>query len=189
MKQILLLDNYDSFTYNLVHLVEQFDDVRIVVKRNNEININICDEFDAIMLSPGPGLPKDAGVMMELIDVYHTTKPIFGVCLGMQAIGEYFGAKLVNMPEVQHGVKTEIYADTNSYLFKNIPKIIGVGRYHSWVFEKAYLPYELKEIASDNNYVMALEHSTLSICGVQFHPESIMTNYGKQIIENWLNTI
>lgn len=168
MKRVLLLDNYDSFTYNLVHLVEQFENIEITVERNNSIDINSVALFDAIILSPGPGLPQDAGIMPELIKTYYTNKPIFGVCLGMQALGMFFGAELVNMPIVQHGVRTEIQINSNSRLFKGMPNRVSVGRYHSWAFAKASLPDVLFEIADDGSYAMAFEHTVFSIAGVQF---------------------
>ncbi|MEI7596504.1 MAG: aminodeoxychorismate/anthranilate synthase component II [Bacteroidota bacterium] len=189
MKKILIIDNYDSFTFNLLHLVEQFDDIEATVKRNNAFELDELVDYNGIIFSPGPGLPRDAGKMMDVIDKYHSSIPILGICLGMQAIGEYFGAELVNMAMVQHGVMTKIDILENNYLFTEIPNTIDVGRYHSWAFTCNSLPNTLIETASDGEYTMALRHKTFPIMGVQFHPESIMTNYGYKIIGNWIKLI
>jgi anthranilate synthase component 2 len=187
--KILILDNYDSFTYNLVHYVEQFCD-DLTVKRNDEILLDTVDEFDAIVLSPGPGLPKDAGIMPGLIKRYSSTKKILGVCLGHQAIGEAFGASLKNLNQVHHGISipTNIIVPEDS-LFKAIPTRIETGRYHSWVIDQNTIPSELTVTATDDNgEVMAIRHKQFDVCGVQFHPESLLTPEGLKIIGNWVSS-
>ncbi|MDQ3017257.1 MAG: aminodeoxychorismate/anthranilate synthase component II [Bacteroidota bacterium] len=184
--KILILDNYDSFTYNLLGLIRNEENFEIDVIRNDEITIAEVAAYDQIILSPGPGLPADAGLMCELILQYQHSKPIFGVCLGMQAIGEVFGGRLINLEEPQHGVATEIH-HTKSKLFSSIPSPFAAGRYHSWAVEKNSLPSALLITALDDaGVVMAIEHKTLPIAGVQFHPESILTEYGKKILINFL---
>jgi anthranilate synthase component 2 len=186
--KILVLDNYDSFTYNLVHLLEKCSNAEVDVFKNDAIQISQINEYHKILLSPGPGLPSEAGIMPELIKKYHASKPIFGVCLGMQAIGEFFGAALRNLDEVVHGQKTPIKVLQNNGLFKNCPSTFYVGRYHSWVIDEHTLPDELSITAIDETLnIMAIVHKTLPIGGVQFHPESILSEYGQQIIENWIN--
>lgn len=185
---LLILDNYDSFTYNLVHQVEQFTD-DFEVRRNDEIELAELDRFDSFLLSPGPGLPKDAGVMPDLIKRFSGKKKILGVCLGMQGILEHLGANLVNMPEVLHGRSTQIKIDDHNGLFKDIPNRIKVGRYHSWAVNQ--LPDNLNtdlivSSRDSKNYIMSIESLQKQLYGVQFHPESIMTEYGLNIIENWL---
>ncbi len=186
--KILVLDNYDSFTYNLVHYLEMSIDATIEVHRNDKINLDEVNRFDKIILSPGPGIPSEAGILIELIKKYAATKNILGVCLGQQAIAEAFGASLKNMNTVFHGVATPIKILTDDLLFKNIPKKINVGRYHSWIVDKNNFPEELEIIAiSDDEEIMALKHKTYNVRGVQFHPESILTEYGLQLIKNWVN--
>jgi anthranilate synthase component 2 len=187
--KILLLDNYDSFTFNLVHYVEQFCD-DITVKRNDEITLDEVEAFDAIILSPGPGLPKDAGIMPQLIKRYAPTKKILGVCLGHQAIGEAFGASLKNLNQVHHGVAIPVnIMETDEPLFAGVPSRIDTGRYHSWVIDKDTVPADLEVIATDDDdEVMAIRHNKFNICGVQFHPESLLTPDGLKIIENWVSS-
>lgn len=186
--KVLLIDNFDSFTYNLVHLLEKVDkQVEVVVYKNNQISLNEANLFDKIVLSPGPGLPKDAGNMPLIINHFYKTKSILGVCLGMQAIGEAFGGALINLETVFHGIATPIIANTNTKLFSNCPKTFNVGRYHSWVVSNTQLPEELEVIAKDENgSIMALQHKAYNVCGVQFHPESILSEYGEQLIKNWI---
>ncbi len=187
--KILILDNYDSFTFNLVHYVEQFcNDVTVI--RNDEISLDEVNEFDAIILSPGPGLPKDAGIMPELIKRYATSKKILGVCLGHQAIGEAFGANLKNLNQVHHGVAIPVKViDTSEPLFQGLPKQFDTGRYHSWVIDQTSLPNELTVTAIDKEgEVMAIRHTELDVCGVQFHPESLLTLKGLSIIKNWIES-
>ncbi len=185
--KILLLDNYDSFTYNLVHYIEQVAGHQPEVFRNDEISIEAIKEYDKIMLSPGAGLPADAGIMPQLIKEYYKTKSIFGVCLGQQAIAEAFGGSLSNLNEVFHGVATPITIIKEDYLFKNVPSTFKVGRYHSWVVNPKDLPSDLEITAIDEQgNCMALHHKTYDIRGVQFHPESILSEFGLDIIRNWV---
>lgn len=186
--RLLVLDNYDSFTYNLVHLIEKVSDVSFDVIRNDKISIDEVKTYDKILLSPGPGLPKDAGIMPELLKQYGTTKSIFGVCLGLQAIGENYGAALKNLDTVFHGLATPITITHDDLIFKDCPKTFTVGRYHSWVVNQQHLPNDLQITATDDNgNIMALKHHQFDVRGVQFHPESILSEYGETIIRNWLN--
>lgn len=190
MEKVLILDNYDSFTYNLVHYVEANPNFEVDVFRNDEISIAEVDKYNTIVLSPGPGLPKDAGILKELIKTYAPTKKILGVCLGMQAIGEVFGGTLINLNDVFHGVATPIQVlDQEDLLFKNLPNSFNVGRYHSWVIDNKRFP-EILKITSieENTQIMSIKHRDFNLYGVQFHPESILTEHGKQIINNFLAT-
>ncbi|MFT5166421.1 MAG: anthranilate synthase component 2 [Saprospiraceae bacterium] len=186
--KILVIDNYDSFTYNLVQYLKELSEDPIDVFRNDAITLDQVAAYDFIVLSPGPGLPADAGIMPELIKQYASTKIIFGVCLGLQAIGEAFGGELHNLTQVFHGIETSIeIIDRENHLFKEVPQGIKVGRYHSWVVKKDKLPEELKITAVDKEgMIMALQHKTYEVSGVQFHPESIMTEYGKEMLGNIL---
>ena len=185
--KILIIDNYDSFTYNLVHLVEKILQQDIVVKRNDKITLNEIDAYDKIILSPGPGLPSEAGIMPELIKKYASTKSILGVCLGMQAIGEAFGGILSNLGKVYHGVAMPVAIEKEDALFAHCPKSFLAGRYHSWVVSETNFPAELEITARDkNNNIMALRHKTYDVRGVQFHPESILTEYGEEMMRGWL---
>lgn len=190
--KILVFDNYDSFTYNLVHLVEKITHVKVDVFRNDQIALQKVKEYYKIILSPGPGIPSEAGLLLPLIKEYAASKSILGVCLGHQAIGEAFGGKLVNLETVYHGVATEIEiggqkAGTRSELFKGLPDRIEVGRYHSWIVSDENFPFELEVTARDENgYIMALQHKEYDVQGVQFHPESVLTPMGEQIVRNWL---
>ncbi len=186
--KILLLDNYDSFTYNLVHLLEQIDDIELQVIRNDKISLGEVDFFDKIMLSPGPGLPSSAGIMPELIKRYGPTKSILGICLGHQAIAECFGARLYNLPKVLHGVSTKTtILDSTEKLFTNFPKTFETGHYHSWAIEQKSLPPELIITAKDDgNLIMAIRHKRFDVRGVQFHPESVLTEHGLLLVKNWV---
>ena len=187
--KILLFDNYDSFTYNLVHAIKSLGYENVDVYRNDKIELSQIDHYDKIILSPGPGLPSEAGIMMELIKEYANHKSILGVCLGHQAIAEAFGAKLENISTVFHGVQTAIKIVKEDYLFAELPKEILAGRYHSWIVSKSDFPSELEVTAVDEaGDIMALKHKTLDLHGVQFHPESILTPDGVQIIQNFLQT-
>jgi anthranilate synthase component 2 len=187
--KLLLLDNYDSFTYNLVHLIEKVSDIEIEVFRNDEISIDEVEKYDKILLSPGPGLPKDAGIMPELLKRYSPTKSILGVCLGLQAIGESFGANLMNLDTVFHGLATPITVNVEDIIFNNCPKTFTVGRYHSWVVDTHFFPEDLQITATDENgNIMALKHKIYDVRGLQFHPESILSEYGEILIKNWLNS-
>ena len=187
--KVLILDNYDSFTYNLVHYVRELTDSPISIARNDQITLEEVNEFDHILLSPGPGIPDEAGLLKAIIKEYASTKSIFGVCLGMQAIGEVFGCKLLNLDHVYHGVDLPIrVTDPKDITFTRLPSSMNVGRYHSWVVDQDSVPDCLSVSAlDDNNYVMALYHKELNIRGVQFHPESIMTEHGKIMLKNWLS--
>ncbi len=185
--KLLVLDNYDSFTYNLVHLVEKVSSIPFEVHRNDKISIEQVNEYSKIILSPGPGLPKDSGIMLELLKKYCQTKSIFGVCLGLQAIGETFGATLENLDTVYHGIATPVNIIHEDKNFENCPKTFNVGRYHSWVIKNKNIPEELIITAVDNqNNIMAAKHKSYDVSGVQFHPESILSEYGETIIHNWL---
>lgn len=189
MKRILVLDNYDSFTYNLVHLIGKVSDLPLDVFRNDKITLDAVGQYNKILLSPGPGIPSEAGIMPELIKKYAPTKSIFGVCLGEQAIGEAFGGKIYNLTEVYHGIATPIKVIAkDELLFKDIPATFKAGRYHSWVVDNN-MPAELEITAVDEqNKVMALRHKKYDVRGVQFHPESILTEYGEQLMKNWINS-
>ncbi|HVA98818.1 MAG TPA: aminodeoxychorismate/anthranilate synthase component II [Bacteroidia bacterium] len=185
--KILVFDNYDSFTYNLVHLLENVCDYEIDVFRNDKIELKKIEAYDNILLSPGPGLPSEAGILIEMIKKYAPTKNILGICLGLQAIGEAFGAKLKNLDNVFHGVATPIKIIKNDNLFLNCPKEFNAGRYHSWVVDNKNLPdcFDVTAIDSEGN-IMAMKHKIYNVKGVQFHPESILSEYGEQIIRNWI---
>jgi anthranilate synthase component 2 len=184
--KILVIDNYDSFTYNLVHSLKKIDGVTVEVKRNDEITGREKESFDKIVFSPGPGIPQEAGNLMDIIGNYAGRKPMLGVCLGHQAIGEYFGGKLQNMANVLHGVATPVTVVSDSYLFKNMPATFEAGRYHSWIVEKESLPSCLEITCIDGEgRIMALRHKEFDIQGVQFHPESVLTPLGENILENW----
>lgn len=186
--KILILDNYDSFTYNLVQYVQELTRQRIDVFRNDEIELRQVAAYDTIILSPGPGLPKDAGIMPALIRQFASEKAILGVCLGHQAIGEAFGASLRNLDKVFHGVPTSMYqTELKDPLFEKVPKEFKAGRYHSWIIRKESLPDSLQIIARDQDgEIMAIRHVTYDLVGVQFHPESIMTPHGMQMLSNFL---
>jgi anthranilate synthase component 2 len=185
--KLLVFDNYDSFTYNLVHLVKQVDEnIDVDVYRNDEVPLEKVKAYDKIILSPGPGIPSEAGLLLPLIKEYARSKSILGVCLGHQAIGEAFGGKLINLSTVYHGVALNCQLQP-SPLFEGLPAEIPVGRYHSWVVSEENFPEELQITATDDNgYIMALQHKTYDIQGVQFHPESVLTPNGETILRNWL---
>lgn len=184
---VLVIDNYDSFTYNLVHYLEDLG-CAVTVKRNDRLTLEEVDAFDKIVLSPGPGIPDEAGLLKEIIAKYAPTKSILGVCLGQQAIGEVFGGTLINLDEVHHGVATQIRITKDDPIFEGLPKEIEVGRYHSWVVNPE-LPEVLEATSVDENgQVMSLRHKEYDVCAVQFHPESVLTPEGKKILENWINT-
>lgn len=188
MTRILVFDNYDSFTYNLVHLVEKILHQKVEVFRNDQIPLEKVKVYDKIILSPGPGIPEEAGLLLPLIKEYAATKSILGVCLGHQAIGEAFGGKLVNLSTVYHGVATPCQVlNRQAPLFAGLPAEIEVGRYHSWVVSEEDFPKDLEITAREaNNYIMALQHTKYDVQGVQFHPESVLTPMGEQILRNWL---
>lgn len=185
--KILVFDNYDSFTYNLVHLVEKITHEKVDVYRNDQISLEKIKIYDKIILSPGPGIPSEAGLLLDVIREYASTKSILGVCLGHQAIGQVFGGQLENLSSVFHGVATPCKVETGNELFKGLPPTIEVGRYHSWVVMEEGFPEDLEIIArDDNNYIMGLQHKKYDVKGVQFHPESVLTPDGEIILRNWL---
>jgi len=186
MTKVLVIDNYDSFTYNLVHYLEDLN-CEVTVRRNDKLTLDEVDAFQKILLSPGPGIPDEAGLLKTIIKQYAPTKSILGICLGQQAIGEVFGGSLINLEDVYHGVatQTEVIVD-NEILFKNMDKNIEVGRYHSWVVNPN-LPEQLEATSIDSNgQIMSLRHKVFDVRGVQYHPESVLTPNGKQILENWV---
>jgi len=186
--KILVFDNYDSFTYNLVQIIERVLDQKVDVVRNDQISLEEINKYDKIILSPGPGIPKEAGILLEVIKEYAPTKSILGVCLGQQAIAEAFGGSLINLSEIFHGVATSAELVKNdTKLFRNISSGLAVGRYHSWAVDPKKFPQELEITAVDKDgMIMALQHKTYDVHGVQFHPESILTPDGEAIIKNFL---
>lgn len=188
MKKLLLIDNYDSFTYNIYHLLFKCGASSVDVVRNNEINFDSILRYDAIILSPGPGIPSEAGQLMDAISFSMGKIPILGICLGHQAIAEHFGGRLINLKKVYHGEQSLINLEKDE-LFQGIPSKMNVGRYHSWAVDND-LSDEIKVIAKDEfETIMAIKHKTLPIYGLQFHPESILTEYAEEIISNWLNSL
>lgn len=188
--KILLIDNYDSFTYNLFQYLEEEGgkDIEVTVWRNDQFDIADVQAFDKIVLSPGPGIPSEAGLLKQVVETYAPTKPILGVCLGEQAIGEVFGGTLFNLPHVFHGVQTPVHIVGEDYIFQNLDNTEQVGRYHSWVVQKEGLPTTLQITAlSDEGQIMALKHTTYDVHGIQFHPESILTPNGRKMIRNFVN--
>jgi anthranilate synthase component 2 len=186
--KILVFDNYDSFTYNLVHLVEKILHLKVDVYRNDEIPLEKVKEYDKIILSPGPGIPSEAGLLLPLIKEYAPSKSILGVCLGHQAIGEAFGGTLINLDTVFHGIATPIkIVNKKSTILQGLGEQVEVGRYHSWIIDRENFPEELEITAVDeNDYIMALQHKKYDVQGVQFHPESVLTPCGERIMRNWL---
>lgn len=184
--KIVIIDNYDSFTYNLSHLLKELG-ADVTVVRNDKFELKDLEQYDKIVLSPGPGIPSEAGLLLEVIRTYAGRKPILGVCLGHQAIGEVFGASLENLKEVYHGVQTEGTQMGNDYIFDGLPERVMMGRYHSWVVAKDSVPECLEETAmSDDGEIMAMRHRQYDIHGIQFHPESVLTPEGKTIVGNFL---
>ena len=185
--KIVIIDNYDSFTYNLSHLVKELG-AEVTVVRNDQFNIGDLEAYDKIILSPGPGIPEEAGLLLDVIRTYAGRKPILGVCLGHQAIGQVFGAQLENMTDVMHGVATPCDITDRDVMFEGLPQRITVGRYHSWVVSADGLPECLAVTAkSDDGCIMALKHKEYDIHGIQFHPESVLTPDGKKMLQNWLS--
>ena|SRR5258708_5352827 len=190
--KILIFDNYDSFTYNLVHVVEKIIDGKVDVYRNDKMPLEKVNDYDKIILSPGPGIPVESGLLLPLIKEYASSKSILGVCLGQQAIGEAFGGSLINLTTVYHGVATKIKVNparskSGNDMFNCLENELEVGRYHSWIVSKENFPRELEITAEDENgYIMALRHRTFDLQGVQFHPESVLTPMGEAMMRNWL---
>ena len=186
---IVIIDNYDSFTYNLAHLVKELG-TEVDVLRNDKFELEELEKYDKIILSPGPGIPEEAGLLLEVIRTYAGRKPILGVCLGEQAIGQVFGGKLTNLSEVFHGIQTNVKIKNKDYIFDGLPTEIPVGRYHSWVVDTDGFPEELVITAiSPEGQIMALRHRKYDVHGIQFHPESVLTPDGKQIVGNWLKGV
>lgn len=185
----VIIDNYDSFTYNLAHLVKELG-AEVNVLRNDKFELEELEKYDKIILSPGPGIPEEAGLLLEVIRTYAGRKPILGVCLGEQAIGQAFGGKLTNLSEVFHGIQTNVKIKNKDYIFSGLPTEIPVGRYHSWVVDTEGFPEELVITAiSSEGQIMALKHREYDVHGIQFHPESVLTPDGKQIVGNWLKGV
>lgn len=190
--KILIFDNYDSFTYNLVHVVEKIIHEKVDVYRNDKISLEKIKDYDKIILSPGPGLPCESGLLLSLIEEYASSKSILGVCLGQQAIAETFGGKLENLKNVYHGVATKIKVNdkrtsSENDVFKSLPDELEVGRYHSWIVSKENFPGDLEITAEDENgYIMGLRHKKFDVQGLQFHPESVLTPMGEKMMRNWL---
>ena len=185
----VIIDNYDSFTYNLAHLVKELG-AEVDVLRNDKFELEELEKYDKIILSPGPGIPEEAGLLLEVIRTYAGRKPILGVCLGEQAIGQAFGGKLTNLSEVFHGIQTDVKIKNKDYIFSGLPTEIPVGRYHSWVVDTEEFPEELVITAiSSEGQIMALKHREYDVHGIQFHPESVLTPDGKQIVGNWLKGV
>ena len=185
----VIIDNYDSFTYNLAHLVKELG-AEVDVLRNDKLELEELEKYDKIILSPGPGIPEEAGLLLEVIRTYAGRKPILGVCLGEQAIGQAFGGKLTNLSEVFHGIQTNVKIKNKDYIFSGLPTEIPVGRYHSWVVDTDGFPEELVITAiSSEGQIMALKHREYDVHGIQFHPESVLTPDGKQIVGNWLKGV
>ena len=186
MQKILLIDNYDSFTYNLVHLIKSLGH-EVDVFRNDAITLEEAEAYDKILLSPGPGIPSEAGLLLDIVKRFAPSRSILGVCLGHQAIGEVFGATLVNLSEVHHGVASQIFVREKSGLFKGMEDTFEAGRYHSWAVSSVGFPDALEVTAvDDSGEIMALRHKKYDVCGVQFHPESVLTPQGARIMQNWL---
>ncbi|MCH1609349.1 MAG: aminodeoxychorismate/anthranilate synthase component II [Flavobacteriaceae bacterium] len=187
MKKIFVIDNYDSFTYNLVHYLEELG-AEVTVKRNDQFELSEPEAYEYLLLSPGPGIPDEAGLLKAAIEKYAPSKKILGVCLGQQAIGEVFGASLTNLDTMFHGVATPVEVAEEDLLFNGLPKSFEVGRYHSWVVQTPLPDKLIATSFDDQQQLMSLRHKTLPIRAVQFHPESILTPYGKKILENWINS-
>ena len=187
MKKVFVIDNYDSFTYNLVHYLEELD-CTVTVKRNDQFDLDELENYPLILLSPGPGIPDESGLLKAAIERYAPSKKILGICLGQQAIGEVFGAALINLDKVYHGIATPVNVIADDVLYKNLPKRFDIGRYHSWVVA-APLP-EVLEVTSldEEDQIMSLRHKEYDVRAVQYHPESILTPHGKTILENWINS-
>ena len=187
MKKVFVIDNYDSFTYNLVHYLEELG-CEVTVKRNDQFELDELEDYPLLLLSPGPGIPDESCLLKAAIKRYAPTKKILGICLGQQAIGEVFGARLINLDKVYHGIATPVKVIQEDVLFKDLPDVFDIGRYHSWVVETP-LPEELIATSVDQEgQLMSLRHKTYNVCAVQYHPESILTPQGKKILDNWINS-
>lgn len=187
MKNVFVIDNYDSFTYNLVHYLEELD-CEVTVKRNDQFELDELDDYPLLLLSPGPGIPDESGLLKAAIERYAPSKKILGICLGQQAIGEVFGASLINLDKVYHGIATPVKVIKEDVLFKDLPDVFDIGRYHSWVVATPLPDALIATSVDEEGQLMSLRHKTYDVCAVQYHPESVLTPHGKKILDNWINS-
>ena len=187
MKNVFVIDNYDSFTYNLVHYLEELD-CEVTVKRNDQFELDELDDYPLLLLSPGPGIPDESGLLKAAIERYAPSKKILGICLGQQAIGEVFGASLINLDKVYHGIATPVKVIKEDILFKDLPDVFDIGRYHSWVVATPLPEALIATSVDEEGQLMSLRHKTYDVCAVQYHPESVLTPHGKKILDNWINS-
>ena len=187
MKKVFVIDNYDSFTYNLVHYLEELD-CEVTVKRNDQFELDELEDYPLLLLSPGPGIPNESGLLKAAIERYAPSKKILGICLGQQAIGEVFGASLINLDKVYHGIATPVKVIKEDVLFKELPDVFDIGRYHSWVVATPLPEALIATSVDEEGQLMSLRHKTYDVCAVQYHPESVLTPHGKKILDNWINS-
>ncbi|MCH1431958.1 MAG: aminodeoxychorismate/anthranilate synthase component II [Flavobacteriaceae bacterium] len=187
MKKVFVIDNYDSFTYNLVHYLEELD-CEVTVKRNDQFELDELEDYTLLLLSPGPGIPDESGLLKAAIERYAPSKKILGICLGQQAIGEVFGASLINLDKVYHGIATPVKIIKEDVLFKDLPDVFDIGRYHSWVVATPLPEALIATSVDEEGQLMSLRHKTYDVCAVQYHPESVLTPHGKKILDNWINS-
>ena len=187
MKKVFVIDNYDSFTYNLVHYLEELD-CEVTVKRNDQFELDELEDYPLLLLSPGPGIPDESGLLKAAIERYAPSKKILGICLGQQAIGEVFGASLINLDKVYHGIATPVKVIKEDVLFKDLPAVFDIGRYHSWVVATPLPEALIATSVDEEGQLMSLRHKTYDVCAVQYHPESVLTTRGKKILDNWINS-
>ena len=187
MKKVFVIDNYDSFTYNLVHYLEELD-CEVTVKRNDQFELDELEDYPLLLLSPGPGIPDESGLLKAAIERYAPSKKILGICLGQQAIGEVFGASLINLDKVYHGIATPVKVIKEDILFKDLPDVFDIGRYHSWVVATPLPEALIATSIDEEGQLMSLRHKTYDVCAVQYHPESVLTPHGKKILDNWINS-
>lgn len=187
MKKVFVIDNYDSFTYNLVHYLEELD-CEVTVKRNDQFELDELEDYPLLLLSPGPGIPDESGLLKAAIERYAPSKKILGICLGQQAIGEVFGASLINLDKVYHGIATPVKVIKEDVLFKDLPAVFDIGRYHSWVVATPLPDALIATSVDEEGQLMSLRHKTYDVCAVQYHPESVLTPHGKKILDNWINS-
>ena len=187
MKKVFVIDNYDSFTYNLVHYLEELD-CEVTVKRNDQFELDEIENYPLLLLSPGPGIPDESGLLKAAIERYAPSKKILGICLGQQAIGEVFGARLINLDKVYHGIATPVKVIHEDVLFNDLPPVFDIGRYHSWVVESPLPDQLIATSVDEEGQLMSLRHKTYDVCAVQYHPESVLTPHGKKILDNWINS-
>ena len=187
MKKVFVIDNYDSFTYNLVHYLEELD-CEVTVKRNDQFELDELEDYPLLLLSPGPGIPNESGLLKAAIERYAPSKKILGICLGQQAIGEVFGASLINLDKVYHGIATPVKVIKEDVLFKDLPDVFDIGRYHSWVVATPLPEALIATSVDEEGQLMSLRHKTYDVCAVQYHPESVLTPHGKKILDNWINS-